>query len=194
MLQTLTKDALKEWAVTIRALDQGQQVLLLRKGGIREKEFKLEHDEFLLYPTYEHQKGELLKLQYHQDLTATLAPWGGIVPSASPPEVTFTHYAQVQDVIEIMEPAAVEALSPYYIWTTDYAEKRLYWRPRKPLEVIFVRIFRLGQPTTAPVTPYFLGCKSWVELSEGISLRGMTPVLSDAAYREKTQEVRLALA
>ena len=86
--QASTKDALKEWAVTIKALDEGKQVFLLRKGGIREKEFKLLHDVFLLYPSYEHQKSELLKPEYHSDLVETLAPWGGVVPSASPPEIS----------------------------------------------------------------------------------------------------------
>ena len=88
-----------------RAGTRGEQVLLLRKGGIREKEFKIQHDEFLFYPTYEHQKSDLLKPQYQQDLVETLAPWGGVVPSASPPEVTFTHYAQVDEVMETMDPS-----------------------------------------------------------------------------------------
>ena len=194
MLQTLIKDALKEWAVTIRALDQGEQVLLLRKGGIREKEFKIQHDEFLFYPTYEHQKSDLLKPEYQQDLVETLAPWGGVVPSASPPEVTFTHYAQVDEVMETMDPQAVEALSPHYIWTTGYAEKRLYWRPFKPLEVIFVRVFRLAQPARVPVTPYFLGCKSWVDLPAGVSLEGSVPVIEESAYRAKVEMVKASLS
>ena len=37
--------AFKEWAVTVRALAEGEQLLTLRKGGIREpdKHFKLDH-------------------------------------------------------------------------------------------------------------------------------------------------------
>ena len=55
--------ALKEWAVTCQALAEGQQILLLRKGGIHEdgKDFRVVHREFLLYPTFEHQKPELLQ-------------------------------------------------------------------------------------------------------------------------------------
>ena len=55
--------ALKEWAVAIRALGSGKQVLILRKGGIHkdDKEFRVVHPEFLLYPTYEHQNAELIK-------------------------------------------------------------------------------------------------------------------------------------
>jgi hypothetical protein len=54
--------ALKEWAVAVKALGTGKQILILRKGGIHrdDKEFRLVHPEFLLYPTYEHQKRELL--------------------------------------------------------------------------------------------------------------------------------------
>ena len=39
--------ALKEWAVTVRALAEGEQLLTLRKGGIREdnKHFELEHEQ-----------------------------------------------------------------------------------------------------------------------------------------------------
>jgi len=60
--QTL-KIALKEWAVVCRALERGRQILLLRKGGIYEAagEFELEHRRFLLFPTYLHQKIEMLK-------------------------------------------------------------------------------------------------------------------------------------
>ena len=67
--------ALKEWAVTVEALDKGGQILLLRKGGIREegRDFRVLHPEFLLYPSYEHQKKELLKESYHEDLSRVLA-------------------------------------------------------------------------------------------------------------------------
>ena len=38
--------AFKEWAVTVRALAEGEQLITLRKGGIREenKHFEIEHD------------------------------------------------------------------------------------------------------------------------------------------------------
>ncbi len=54
---------LKEWATICNALERGRQIVLLRKGGIHESagEFELEHREFLLFPTYLHQKLEMLK-------------------------------------------------------------------------------------------------------------------------------------
>ena len=43
--------AFKEWAVTVRALAEGEQLVTLRKGGIREpgKHFALDHDRFFLF-------------------------------------------------------------------------------------------------------------------------------------------------
>ena len=54
--------AFKEWAVTVRALAEGEQLLTLRKGGIREpgKHFKLDYDRFFLYPTFDHQRPDLV--------------------------------------------------------------------------------------------------------------------------------------
>src|SRR3954447_14252178 len=52
--------ALKEWASVISVLSTGQQVVLLRKGGIVEAKrgFELLHPEFLLFPAFEHQHAE----------------------------------------------------------------------------------------------------------------------------------------
>ena len=181
--------SLKEWAVTIRALDQGKQILLLRKGGIREKEFKVEHEEFLLYPSYEHQRPELLKEAYHGDLADALAGWDG-----NTEQVPLTHWAQVTEVFEVTDPADVEALSPYYIWTTDYAEQRLHWRPRKPLEILLVRLHRLPQPYIQRVEPYFAGCKSWIDLPAPVSVAGAVPVLGGAAYQRQADVIRGVLS
>ncbi|MGI8550821.1 MAG: DUF1802 family protein, partial [Dehalococcoidia bacterium] len=45
--------ALKEWAAVIDALQRGEQIVTLRKGGIREKAFLVEGRSFFLLPTFE---------------------------------------------------------------------------------------------------------------------------------------------
>src|SRR6516225_6930416 len=54
------RHAFKEWAVICRALAEGRQALILRKGGIAEEggAFAVEHRTFWLYPTYVHQQKE----------------------------------------------------------------------------------------------------------------------------------------
>ncbi len=58
--------ALKEWAVAVNSMLSGELIVVLRKGGIHkdDKEFRIVHPEFLLFPTYEHQKEELLRYEY----------------------------------------------------------------------------------------------------------------------------------
>ena len=53
--------AFKEWAVTVRALAEGEQLVTLRKGGIREpdKHFALDHERFFLYPDVRPPAGRL---------------------------------------------------------------------------------------------------------------------------------------
>src|SRR4028119_2294429 len=77
--------ALKEWAVTVRALAEGEQLLTLRKGGIREenKHFEIEHDRFFLYPTFDHQRNDLVRDSHLPELGRALEE--GAWPEAEPP-------------------------------------------------------------------------------------------------------------
>lgn len=180
--------ALKEWAVTQRALDRGEQVLLLRKGGIREddKDFRVLHPEFLLYPTYEHQRADLLKPAYQQELRLVLSQ------PHSPDEIVFSHWARVELVIEVTRQRQVEALSPHYLWNTTYAEARLHWKPRTPLLVLLVRVYRLEAPQKLSFRSEYAGCKSWVRLERDVTLGALTPVLSDADFQTRAEQVRAA--
>ena len=66
--------AFKEWAVTVRALAEGEQLITLRKGGIREtdRHFQLEHDRFFLYPTFDHQRVDLVRESHKPELQRAL--------------------------------------------------------------------------------------------------------------------------
>ena len=77
--------AIKEWAVTVRALAEGEQLLTLRKGGIREenKHFEIEHDRFFLYPTFDHQRNDLVRQSHVPELERALEE--GVWPDREPP-------------------------------------------------------------------------------------------------------------
>lgn len=83
--------AFKEWAVVCRALAEGRQALILRKGGIAEDgdTFRPDHVRFWLFPTYLHQRSESLEL--------AAAEWLAEVEEARPPAevVRLTHYVEV---------------------------------------------------------------------------------------------------
>ena len=181
--------ALKEWAVTVQALAQGEQILLLRKGGIHEssKDFRVLHPEFLLYPTYEHQKVELLQPAYQPKLEALLEQ------PRDPGEITFTHFARMEEALELLEQDKVDDLEPHYIWTTAYAQSRLRWKPTLPLSVMLLRVYRLEAPVTVPWLPEYGGCTSWVEDLVEVPLGNMEPVMSDEEFRRRVDEIKGSL-
>ena len=47
--------ALKEWSSVIDALGRGEQVILIRKGGIADPNFGVEAKRFYLFPTNYHE-------------------------------------------------------------------------------------------------------------------------------------------
>ena len=181
--------ALKEWAVAVDAMARGEQIMILRKGGIHrdDKEFRVLHQEFLLFPTYEHQRPELLKNEYHQALVRTLEE------NDVPGLVTLSHWCMVTDMFQVGDEDTLAALAEHHVWSSDYAEKRLRWRPRQPLTVALLRLHRLTQPQAVPVLDEYIGCKSWVDLGQEVPLGYMEPVLSDAQYEAKSQPIRRAL-
>src|SRR4026208_1955968 len=70
--------AFKEWAVVVDALGTGEQIVILRKGGISEGRggFQVEHPSFLLFPTLFHQQREsvISSAQQRYDVIAPTLP------------------------------------------------------------------------------------------------------------------------
>ena len=194
--------AFKEWAVTVRALAEGEQLLTLRKGGIREdgRHFEVEHDRFFLYPTFDHQRNNLVRQSHHPELRRALEEgvWtdGEPPPKAliqdggidQPDRVRIRAWAEVHDHYETSDPRIVDALSPFHIWTPDYAFKRLRWKPRHPLHVLVLRVYRIPRPVTVRVRPEYEGCKSWVEIDRDLPFEG-TPVIADEEFERATSAI-----
>jgi len=187
--------ALKEWAVTVRALAEGEQLLTLRKGGIREehKHFELEHERFFLYPTFDHQRNDVVRDAHTPELRRALEE--GVWPDGDPPTQALTRdggiaqpervrvraWAEVAGHYTVTDPRVVSELSPFYIWTTDYAQKRLSWKPRHPLHVVLLRTYRIPRPVTVRVRGDYAGCRSWLEIARDLPFEG-TPVLADDEF------------
>jgi len=186
MLPDSCQMALKEWAVTVRALAQGTQVLLLRKGGIHEtdKDFRVIHPEFLLYPTYEHQREDLLKDGHQADLRQVLEE------PRQDNQITFTHWAKVEETIQISERDKADDLSPYHIWTNEYAQSRLRWKPMLPLSVLLLRVYSLENPVNVPYLPEYTGCTSWVDILDRVSLGRLQPVLNDEEFLRQVDAIK----
>ena len=97
-------------------------------------------------------------------------------------------WAEVAGHYTVTDRRAVDALSPFYVWTTDYAEKRLAWKRRHPLHVILLRTYRIPRPVTVKVRDEYGGCRSWLELTRELPFEG-TPVLSDEEFERASEEI-----
>lgn len=157
-IDTTTTAALKEWAVVCKALEEGRQVILLRKGGIMEyrQGFEVKHTDFFLYPTFEHQSKESLQPNYVNKLDIVLqnAPVNN--------RNRITSCAAVVLVKEITNKSVLGRLEKYHIWNDQYINVRFRYNPKRPLNVVVLRVYKMNTPLEVDVKPELAGCKSWI--------------------------------
>ncbi|TXK75847.1 DUF1802 family protein [Paenibacillus sp. N3.4] len=183
--------ALKEWASAVQALEEGKQIFIMRKGGIVEetKDFQVESNDFFLYPTYEHQRKQLLKETYQEMIDQSLEGW-----TSTDTQVTIRSYAQMVEDIEISDQEQLNTLYPFHIWTESFTEERLKWKRKNPLHVMLLRVYKLAHPLEIPIEEAYIGCKSWIEIhAQTPTDAALIPVLSDEEFHLQADEIRKAL-
>lgn len=185
----MPQHALKEWAVTIAALAAGDQVLIVRKGGIGEKRFELPHARFHLFPTYAHQRPELVKADARARFADPLAR------REDPDRLPLAVYAELHAAHAIADPDALEAIDGLHVLSSEYASERLRWRRIHPLWAVVLRVWTTPEPPVLDVGPDHGGCVSWVELPASIGEpQNLTPALSDDAFAASAAAVESALS
>ena len=173
--------ALKEWAVVCEAVCRGQQAILLRKGGIHEAagEFELEHRRFLLYPTFAHQKPDLVKPAWRAGMERCCQ---------EPAAINITAWADVAWIGQVPNRAAFNALDDLHIWQPELIDMRFRYRPDYPVYVLLLEAWRLAKPVELAVQADYAGCRSWVPLKRSVATAGSTPVWP-AARVAQTREL-----
>ncbi|WP_166241901.1 DUF1802 family protein [Paenibacillus turpanensis] len=178
--------ALKEWASAIKALEMGDQILLLRKGGISEetKHFQMESSTFYLFPTFEHQRKDLMKEAYRHYVEESIAVWkpgSDLVP--------ITSFAIAEQELLIHDMEELLKVQPYHIWTEQFAEERLKWKKTQPLHLIILRVYKLNREITIPMVDSYTGCRSWITLEDEIASDRAIPVLDDSTFLQRKEEL-----
>ncbi len=157
---------LKEWAVVCDLLVQGRVSLVLRKGGVFEREgpgrFCLEHERFLLYPAVEHERLDWVK--------------PGLVEEALPlgPEgrVWIRGWAEVAGIVAVPGVAAggrerFDRLDDLHAWTSGQIDMRFGYKPDRPLYAVVLRTFAFAESVELEDREAYRGCRSWVPLEAG---------------------------
>jgi hypothetical protein len=209
--------ALKEWAIICKALEDGRQILLLRKGGIMEyrKGFEAKHNEFLLYPTFEHQSIESIKAEYKEKLIEILEEQNKykqkeIDKDNKNSDINNTNiiklFAKVEDVVEISDKKTLSNLRDYHIWSDEYVDMRMNYNPSKPMSALLLRIYKMKKPLIIDINDKWAGCKSWIDIEKDIDIQNFNkvdmlgnekalidPVINDDIFYEYVNKIRKAI-
>jgi hypothetical protein len=181
--------ALKEWAVVCKALEEGKQTILLRKGGIQEEggEFKPEHPEFFLYPTFEHESAQDMKPDWRPRLAAIEKE------NKDPKRVHFRLYAVAEKVEKVTDWDDCKRIIPFTVLSDSAIEKKFNYGDWQGLYVFITRVYSLPVPLELPVKPAYEGCKSWVPLGTSMFTAGSFAVLPDGAWPYTSDKISKVL-
>jgi hypothetical protein len=176
--------AFKEWAIVVDALGRGEQIIILRKGGITEgrRGFRPEHSEFLLFPTLFHQQRDSV-------VPAAQVRYDQIEPGLPAKDrLRLEFFCEVASVRRFDSLAAAERLRGQHIWCDEVIAARFDWGKEKAIHALAVRVFRLRQTVELPVRESYGGCKSWIELETDVATDDAKPVLSARAFARRLNQ------
>ena len=171
MIKIPNHTALKEWASVIEALGNGDQIVLIRKGGLADQNFGVEASRFYLFPTNYHDAG-----------------------GAEPTHVRITHWAEALKTWQIRDRELLPRLESLTILDLDAIDTRYRFRPDQAINVIAVRAYQLAKPVDVVMTAEYAGCKSWVSVDEEIDIDGSLPALSEDEMQSRIAAIDALLS
>jgi hypothetical protein len=181
------RTALKEWSVLVDAMGRGELVAMVRKGGIREQRsgFAVRHEQFLLYPTYFHEKPAELAERFVPTLSGVVPPQEGIV--------RFRYVADVAAMWWVTDLDRLRAIESEVGLTWAAVESRFHYRNNPGVHVIALRVRELPGIVDVPDVPRYRGCVSWVALDHPLDVSNATPVLGETTLVERVDRLAAAL-
>jgi hypothetical protein len=175
--------AFKDWAVVVDALGRAEQILIVRKGGIREQrgEFRIDHRLFWLFPT-----------QYHEAERSVIASkrptLREIAARATPGTVDIQFYAVVERVLHLTNAYLLPRLQGRHIWAEQVLQQRFEFGREPGLHAMLVRVYQLPGAERLPLRKSYGGCKSWVQLERPVAGE-VLPVLDDVEFARQCNEI-----
>ena len=158
---------LNEWNITVEALGQGKQTILIRN-------YNTTLPNFILYPTVSY----ALKDNYLESFQPKYKDFAeeNALPEKDNSKFLVKYFAEVVKVID--KPVSrVGSLKKYYIWTPEHVKSYVNTPKAK---VWVLRAYKLKEPVMAKRTR---GMR-YANLLEPVSLEGIKPVLTDAEFNK----------
>ncbi|ACD84274.1 DUF1802 family protein [Candidatus Methylacidiphilum infernorum] len=186
-LNSLEQYAFKDWQIVVEALGKGKQSILLRKGGIQEKEFQLKSPFFWLLPTHYHEELHQVKPEYR-----FVEKDEG--EESSPGCLLLKYVAWVQEDFFVTDWEIVRRLSPFYIWEEPILKKRFDYGKKKGLSVLILRVYRAYPPLEVKEDEKAMrGCRSWVKMASPFTPRRFEAVIDEKKFCEIRKNILLRI-
>jgi hypothetical protein len=172
--------AFKEWAVVVEAIGRGDQIVIMRKGGIDEGEhgFEIKHRKFWLFPTQFHQQRDMV-------VADAAKAWPAKALKGDQDKASIQYACEVVTHIELNGIEQIARLRGQHIWKDEVLIKRMTSGDRNCLHALLVRTFALPKPSNIPMHDSYAGCKSWIQLQSAPKIDLLQPVLDDEAFKLK---------
>jgi hypothetical protein len=180
--------AFKEWAAVCLALGVGEQILILRKGGLHEGAagFRVAHRRFWLYPTRFHEEAA--------HLSPAAAKWLEPAQTLAPPagELWLRSLVEVTDVVSLPQGTGLDRLAAWHGWSAETVHSRFHYR-EPGLFALVVRVWMRSTAWILPETTVMAGCRSWVDLPTALPTTDLHPVLPPEEFEIQRQALCAAL-
>jgi len=170
--------ALKEWAVVLKALEEGKQTLLLLKDGMVEEDgvFKPEHPEFFLYPTFEHETPKSIKSDWRPRIGAIEKE------NKDPKRIHFRLLGIGEKVEKVTDWEIGKGLAPFTVMSDEAVEKRFHEGDWQGFYLFLVRAYMLPVPMDLPIKQGYAAQKTWVPLETSMFTAGSLSVIPDSIW------------
>ena len=169
-MNKITK-CLNEWNVTLEALGQGKQTILIRKYGTT-------LNEFLLYPTVSYANKDGILDSFQEKYKSFVE--NNLLPATEDKKYEIKYYAKVDEVIE-KSSSRIGAFNKFHIWTRDHVKNYLNG---KKAEIWILRVYELDEPQ-------FLSRNRgmrYANVDKSVELKGK-PVLTDKEFANLKKDI-----
>ena len=183
-----TNITFKEWAVVVDALGQGEQILILRKGGIHEAggHFRVDHNQFWLLPTQFHEAAAAVIPAKQQRLRE--------LATGSREQIGIEFYGVVDCVMRLDREEKIDRLAGRHIWNDAILRERFAFGKERGLYALLTRVYRQPAPISIQWLEGYGGCKSWVELAQPVVADNLIPVVSESEFCRQRDQIVASLA
>ena len=150
--------AFKEWHVICDALLNGEQSIILRKGGIAEgrQGFAFQHSAFLLFPTFFHSQYDGVRKEVADESRKSA--------QGDRETVEFMGFCRIEGRAVLTDWETIERLEPFHIWQPGLLRERFDYGNQSALHLAVVKTYKFVAPLQIPYTKRFGGCRSWVDI------------------------------